>query len=481
MSKSGSTFLARSPLPDPEIEPGTVLGSYKLEALVGSGAMGRVFKARHQKLNRTVAIKVLHPEYANREDVVQRFFQEARVVNEINHEHIVEVTDFVEEKPGRAYCVMEFLSGRSLRDALAKKKKKRLPLQSALRAMVQVCRALDAAHERGVVHRDLKPDNIFLISRSGTQDYVKVLDFGVAKLTEPLDGAKAASTVDGVIIGTPIYMSPEQATGFEVDRRTDVWAAGVILYEILTGHVPFDGEVFVDLAAKIMREPPPPVPAKTPRGEKIPPGLLPVAMKCLKKKPDERYSSMGALADALEPLAGMRPRRQGRASSMLAPVAAVALLGVGGYAAVRSGLAKVVVGRILASPQPSPPAASQPTPSPRPSPVELPSHPPAAPRPSPTVRVDFLSKPKGATVTRMETGEDLGKTPLRNVALPRESGKRRFKFTLDGYDVETAVVDLSKDSSEATVDLRPVKPKTSESKTSHKPTHSTKKKKGGRS
>src|SRR5947209_19884023 len=117
-----STSMSRSPESDWAIDAGTVLGNYQLEEEVGAGAMGRVFKARHQKLNRTVAIKVLHPEYANREDVVQRFFQEARVVNEINHEHIVEVTDFIEEKPGRAYCVMEFLQGRSLRDAMGKNK-----------------------------------------------------------------------------------------------------------------------------------------------------------------------------------------------------------------------------------------------------------------------------------------------------------------------------------------------------------------------
>jgi tRNA A-37 threonylcarbamoyl transferase component Bud32 len=473
---SGSTFLARPAQPDAEIKAGTILGSYKLEDLVGSGAMGRVFKARHQKLNRTVAIKVLHPEYANREDVVQRFFQEARVVNEINHEHIVEVTDFVEEKPGRAYCVMEYLQGRSLRDALGKKKKKtRLPLHACLRVMVQVCRALDAAHERGVVHRDLKPDNVFLISRNGAPDYVKVLDFGVAKLTEPLGGAKAASTVDGVIVGTPIYMAPEQASGFEVDRRTDVWAAGIILYEILAGHVPFDAPVFIELASKILKEPPPPLPEKTPRGEKIPPALVAIVTKCLKKKPDERYATMAALAEALEPLAGIRGRRV-RRGGFLAPFALLALLGAAGYAAVRLGVVKEAMNRVLQSahtaPSPQPPPAATQQPAPPPAPIVQ----PPAPAPSPTVRIEILSKPRGATVTRVENGETLGKTPLK-LTLPRESGKRKLRFTLDGYDSEVAAVDLSKDSIEATVDLRPTPSPHKADGKGAKPTQPSKKKK----
>ncbi len=178
-----------------EIAVGAELGSYKLVSLLGEGAMGRVFKARHVKLGRAVAVKVLNPEYAARADVVKRFFREARVVNDISHEHIVEVTDFV-ELPGCAFLVMEMLDGESLRDILKSRKGKWPPIRRVASIMRQVCEALEAAHQKGVVHRDLKPDNVFVVERGGG-DFVKVLDFGVAKLKED-DGG---STVTGMILG----------------------------------------------------------------------------------------------------------------------------------------------------------------------------------------------------------------------------------------------------------------------------------------
>jgi len=202
--------------PPGEIRLGTVLGSYRIVAELGAGAMGRVYRARHVRLGREVAIKVLNPEHAARRDVVERFFREARVANEIDHPHIVEVTDFV-EAPGRAYLVMELLEGRSLRDLV--RDRGAYPSIARLRTILaQVCEALHAAHGKGVIHRDLKPDNVFVVERGGA-DFAKVLDFGVAKLADPEDHK---ATTAGMILGTPSYMSPEQALGREVDGRTDV-------------------------------------------------------------------------------------------------------------------------------------------------------------------------------------------------------------------------------------------------------------------
>src|SRR5574341_47104 len=326
-----------------EVSVGSELGSYQLVSLLGEGAMGRVFRARHVKLGRSVAIKVLNPEYAARPDIVKRFFREARVVNEISHEHIVEVPDFV-EVPGLAFLVMELLDGQSLRTLLKRRKGKWPPLRRVVSVMAQVCDALAAAHDKGVVHRDLKPDNVFVIKRAGG-DYAKVLDFGIAKLKDQSDGG-AGSTITGVILGTPLYMSPEQATGREVGPASDVWAAGVVLYELLSGSVPFKAGNFVDLVQKIRTQPAPPLPLRTPRRERIPPALGAAVMKCLEKNPSDRHRSMESLGEALRTGAGMAARPLKVPWAGVA--AAAALLGAG-YLLWRADLPrrmKPVVGRV---------------------------------------------------------------------------------------------------------------------------------------
>jgi serine/threonine-protein kinase len=275
------------------------LGPWQLEGLLGQGSMGHVFKARHQALGRLAAIKVLRPEqYANPE-LVQRFFQEARTVNQINHEHIVEISDFVQEPgangPSIVYCVMEFLQGRTLAEELETSS---LSLERGLRITEQLCDALAAAHRVGVVHRDVKPDNIMLIERGGSKDYVKVLDFGVAKLVDT-SGKAVVATTEGAIIGTPICMSPEQAQGDDVDPRSDVWAVGVILYRLLTGHFPFDAPTFVNIAVQIITKPYAPLPAKSPSGEPIPPRLKRLVERCLQKQRELRPATMDAVRDEL--------------------------------------------------------------------------------------------------------------------------------------------------------------------------------------
>jgi Protein kinase domain/PEGA domain len=439
-----------------DVAVGAELGSYKLTSLLGEGAMGRVFKARHVRLGRTVAIKVLNPEYAARADVVKRFFREARVVNEIDHENIVEVTDFV-ELPGVAFLVMELLDGQSLREILKRRKGKWPPVHLSVAVMAQVCDALEAAHQKGVVHRDLKPDNIFVIQRAG-RDYAKVLDFGVAKLKEPDSGSYA--TVTGMILGTPLYMAPEQAIGKDVDRHADVWAAGVVLYELLSGTVPFKGESFADLVTKIRDDPPKPLPDRTPRRERIPQALAAIVMKCLEKKPSDRFRSMAALAEALRTRSGLKAGA-GPRSRLLPLAAAAALIGGAGWAAVRYGLParvgewlrpvrRAVEAPVAKAPIPDrlPPARPPETRVPEPAPARPAAVTPARPARSQakaqhpaTVELELRSKPKGATVVRLDTGELLGKTPLR-VKVHRRAGDVAVRFTLDGYEPATASVDL---------------------------------------
>ena len=211
----------------PPLQVGDSLGPYVLESMIGEGTMGRVYQARHQRLGRMVALKVLHPHLIQDKALVARFLQEARLVNQINHPHIVEVHDFIEELfPERVYGVMELLRGKTLAVMLAERA---LSIGEVCGVGKQIAEALHAAHRVDVVHRDLKPDNIFLTSREGREDAVKVLDFGVAKLLQGGD-LRVADTQAGVMVGTPRYMAPEQAAGLEVDARTDIYALGTILY-----------------------------------------------------------------------------------------------------------------------------------------------------------------------------------------------------------------------------------------------------------
>jgi len=291
------------------------LGPWELQSLLGEGAMGQVFLGKHSLLGRQAAIKVLRPEQYQREDLIQRFFQEARSVNQINHEHIVEISDFGQEvdaegHPTAVYFVMELLQGETLGARLAKGPVK---LERGLHIIRQLASALAAAHRLGVVHRDVKTDNVFLINRHGDAEYVKVLDFGVAKLTQPTSAAPTVSTMDGAIIGTPTTMSPEQASGGTVDQRADIYAVGVLLYLLLSGKLPIDADNFGKLIALLLTKKPDPLPAKTPLGEPIPAELAAVVMRCLEKDPKQRPQSMDALIEALSPAATLDapPSRRG--------------------------------------------------------------------------------------------------------------------------------------------------------------------------
>jgi serine/threonine-protein kinase len=266
---------------------GHVLGSYRLLEVIGRGGMGRVYRAEHVRLGRQVALKLLKPEYAVKRDAVARFFQEAKAVNKIRHRNIVDATDFVELEDGTTFIIMELLEGDSLGAAL--RKHGPMPVARLMAVLVQVCDALEAAHAVGIVHRDLKPDNIFLVQEPGGE-LAKLLDFGVAKLVGTVDDVEAVGyhTAAGSVVGTPAYMSPEQAGGLDVDGRSDVYALGAIMYELFCGRPLFTGKSFGEYVLKHMNERPVP-PRQTQGGAEMSVELEGVILRCLEKPPERRF------------------------------------------------------------------------------------------------------------------------------------------------------------------------------------------------
>lgn len=278
---------------------GTVLADrYRVVRRVGEGGMGIVYEALHVAIEKRVAIKVLRDDYSRRPEVVERFRQEARSASRIGHAHIVDISDFGQTPSGQHFFVMEFLEGEDLASVLAREGT--LPARRAVRIALQCARALGAAHQKGIVHRDMKPENIFLVHRDDEADFVKIVDFGIAKMsdleTEGAPGRKLTKT--GMIFGTPEYMSPEQAAGKPLDHRVDVYALGVILFEMIAGRVPFVGDSFMGILTQHMFETPPTLRQINPNVD-CPPELEAVIYRALAKNPDERFATMEDLARAL--------------------------------------------------------------------------------------------------------------------------------------------------------------------------------------
>jgi tRNA A-37 threonylcarbamoyl transferase component Bud32 len=275
------------------IAAGQSIGNYRILSKIGTGGMGAVYLAEHPLIGKKVALKVIHRELAGNREVVQRFFQEARAVNTIGNEHIVEIHDFGVTPEGDHFYIMEYLDGRTLASILSKEKV--IDVRRALHIGAQIAKALGAAHAAGVIHRDLKPDNVMLMTRLGDPDFVKVLDFGLAKMMA--DNASAVKTALGVLLGTPQYMSPEACESKrDIDHRTDIYALGVLLFQVMTGVLPFEGETMGEVLVKQVTVLPP-----APRGlnPAIPPSVEQVLLRCLAKVPDARFSTMMALRDAL--------------------------------------------------------------------------------------------------------------------------------------------------------------------------------------
>jgi len=274
---------------------GKTLGKYEILRLIGEGGMGAVFEARHVEVRRRVALKLLNPYFAQDPQVLARFKREARATGEIGHENIIEIYDIAKDPAsGATYLVLELLKGRTLLDLI--QEKGGLSVKESVDIMLQVLSALHASHALGIIHRDLKPENIFLITRAGRKNWVKLLDFGIAKIKETDEGQKLTQT--GAMMGTPYYMAPEQIRGQrEIDQRLDVYACGVILYQCITGKVPFDFPTVPALVYAILNETPVD-PAQSRPG--TPDELSMIILKAMARDPEMRFQSSQEMAQALE-------------------------------------------------------------------------------------------------------------------------------------------------------------------------------------
>jgi len=300
-------------MPDPKQSlTGRVIGgNFKVEAFMGAGGMGAVFRARQLSLDREVAVKILLAPLAMEREMLERFQREARAASNIGHPGIVQVIEMGYLQEGPPFMVMELLQGEDLRTKLSREGA--LPAHLAVPLMLQTCDALQAAHEKGIVHRDMKPDNIFLVYRAGAVPTIKILDFGLSKIKS----ADRKLTNTGTLLGTPNYMAPEQVRGSEdVDHRADIYAAGIILYEMLTGRIAYDGPSVQSVLVSIMTQDPPPPRAVRPD---IPPALETVILKAIARNPADRYGSATQMAVDLARIA----------TSMRIPISQMSLISMG--------------------------------------------------------------------------------------------------------------------------------------------------------
>lgn len=285
------------PPPDPFIGREILEGQFRILQKIGSGGMGSVYKASQVAMNRLVAVKILHPKLANRKDLVSRFRREASAMSHLVHPNTVKVHLYGELEDGSLFIVMEFLEGKNLHQTV--KKGGPLPYDRALPILIQVCGALEEAHQKGIIHRDLKPENIFLCNYLGKDDYPKVLDFGLAKVTErEMRPGSIILTQEGMVFGTPEFMSPEQAQGKVLDARSDIYSLATILYEALTGKLPFDAKTPMEYIQHHVASQPIDLNQRVP-GKTFPPELALVIAKALAKKPDDRYQSAAEFGEAL--------------------------------------------------------------------------------------------------------------------------------------------------------------------------------------
>jgi len=443
------------------------IGNYRVQSLLGEGGMGVVYLAQHPVIGRKVAIKLLHAVLARDQDIVARFFNEARAIHMIAHENIVEILDFGQTNDGQPYFIMEYLTGESLSEAVGRGA---MAAEQVEAIGVQMCKALSAAHAKGIVHRDLKPHNVQLCFKPDGALLVKILDFGVAKILASPDGNQSVKTRTGSLMGTPLYMSPEQCKGAGVlDHRTDIYSLGVMLYEMIAGRPPFIAEGVGELFAKHMLEEPPPVTEFAPNA---PPHMAAAIMKSLAKEPDARFQSMDDFRKALVgevKVTAPRPatvvpgsrRALNTAVTTMSPKASTTLssasseidgfdqparskrwvfVGGGAVAAVVIGF--LVMGKSDPKPAPAPPAPPVATTAPPPAP------PPIAPAVKRMVTLRFEADPPGAHVFNKKDDKDLGVVPVE-IQLAKDAAKKgdstAYVYRLPGYKELALNADTSTD------------------------------------
>jgi serine/threonine-protein kinase len=444
--------------PDPFI--GKSLGLYKIIEPLGRGGMGVVYVAEHVHLGKRFALKVLTRAVSRSKSAIERLKQEAVAASRIDHDNIVDVVNFDETPEGDFFIVMELLRGTSLGDEI---KKGPLPLERALRVAIQIARALHAAHDKGIIHRDVKPENVFLCARE-EGELVKVLDFGISKVRDD-DAERVRMTKTGELVGTPLYMSPEQARGeTNLDARVDVYALGVIVYEMLTGRTPFTGENYFQLLWKHSNEAPPRL-SSSGLTIPVPPDLDAVVERALAKEPDQRFASMKEVHDALVAVAvscgfpWLSPAgRDSGASATRRPALSVpapvvrrgpsqAVVAAAGAVAMGLGAAGLIWQLLAPSGASSTERADVVE---RPGGHSLPAEPQRGPEPEPappvpapeTIAVSLTSTPPGAEVFRGE--HRVGATPIID-RLPRSDGAVEYRFVLPGHQPTTESVVPSED------------------------------------
>jgi serine/threonine-protein kinase len=433
---------------EPVVDPligSMLLGRYRITVQIGQGGMGAVYEAEHTLIGKRVAVKVLLDHYARKDAVVARLEQEARLASSIGHEHIVDITDFGETSDGRRFVVMEYLDGESLGARL--RREGPLTEQRAIHIAHQTASALSAAHAKGILHRDIKPENIFLLRRKEA-DFVKVVDFGISKSLHTGSGEASTPrlTQTGMVLGTPLYMSPEQARGEEdLDQRIDVYALGVILYEMVTGKVPFQGSNSLNIIARVINEDPRPPRELRPDLSRE---LEAVILHAMAKDRSARYPSCDALSADLSALleevsitgggtararitAPLLPRRSSHRA--LPP-----LVWLGGIVIASCALAVAAwalwggpPAAVPVAPLAPPPAAVAPA-----APVQtapMPQLPASAPMPMAleTARIMILSDPPGAEI--YEGGRVHGVTPFELAPLKKDDDLE-LVARLDGHE-----------------------------------------------
>ncbi|HSY41276.1 MAG TPA: serine/threonine-protein kinase, partial [Polyangia bacterium] len=282
---------------------GTVVSErYRIIRKVGEGGMGAVYQAEHALIEKRVALKILFQDLTRRPDLVARFLQEAKSASRIGQENVIDISDFGQSADGLVYIAMEFLDGQDLGKTL--RAEKQLSWTRTRPILMQIAKALRAAHGHGIIHRDMKPENIYLVQREGRADFVKVLDFGIAKVVSADDNEGPRLTQTGMIFGTPEYMSPEQAQGHPPDHRVDVYAVGCIMYHMLTGAVPFTADSFMGILTKHLLEPVVPPRQRRPDLD-IPAEVEAVCLRAMEKDRDKRWPAMDAFYQALGAAGGV--------------------------------------------------------------------------------------------------------------------------------------------------------------------------------